>query len=177
MTTIAVKDGIMACDSCWTDCHGLAMTMKNKIVRLRSGALLGEAGDNDSREMVALLQDVKRAEDIPHASRLSEMKIDYVAVLLLPNGDVWMISVERDQTVEEAYHAGAWPLTRNGAACGSGGQIAIGAMCHGATAKEAVQIAASYDPNSKLPVHEVSLLPLPTVLKGKRHGNRKPKIS
>lgn len=161
MTTIAYKSGIMACDSCWTDCYGLASTSLTKIVRLRSGALIGEAGDLDTREMLALLQDVKKFSDIPYANKLAEMKIDYAALLVLPNNEVYMISIENDQAVEETYKAAVWRVTKNGTAVGSGGQIAIGAMRAGRDAREAVGIACNEDPNSKSPVHVVSLLPLP----------------
>ena len=67
MTTIACKDGVMACDSCWTDANWLHSTTLTKIIRLKSGALLGEAGDNDSRAVVKLLQNCKKFDQVPTA--------------------------------------------------------------------------------------------------------------
>jgi S-methylmethionine-dependent homocysteine/selenocysteine methylase len=153
VTTIAVKDGEMACDSCWTDCNWLYGTSMNKITRLKSGALLGEAGDNDSRAVVKLLQNCKTFDQLPTAIELSDCKVDYAALILFPDGTMAQISIEHDQTVEEAYHGGAWPVNRGCSAVGTGAAVAIGAMRAGKSAREAVAIACGEDPNSKLPVH------------------------
>lgn len=157
MTTIACKDRIMACDSCWTDSNSLVGTSKNKIVKLKSGALLGEAGDNDSRAVVKLLQNVKNFDQMPTALELAACCVDYAAVILFPNGDMAQIAIERDKTVEMAYIAGAWPVNRGMTAVGSGAEVAIGAMAAGKSASQAVAIACQWDPNSKLPVHEIAI--------------------
>lgn len=159
MTTIAAKDGIMCSDSCWTDSNWLQGTSANKITRLKSGALLGEAGDNDSRAVVKLLQNVKSFDQLPSALDLAECKVDYAAVMLFPTGEMAQITIERDQTVEMAYIAGAWPVNRGCTAVGSGAAVAMGAMKAGKTAREAVAIACDLDPNSKLPVHSMSCEP------------------
>lgn len=153
MTTIACKDGVMACDSCWTDCNDMIGTSKNKITRLKSGALLGEAGDNDSRAVQALLQNVKNFEQMPSAKEIANCEVDYSAIILFPNGEVAQISIERQHTAWETYVANAFPTNRACTAVGSGGHIAVGCMISGKTAREAVALTCGWDPHSKLPVH------------------------
>jgi hypothetical protein len=153
MTTIACKDGLMACDSGWTDENGYFATSLTKIVELRSGALLGEAGDNDSRAVQALLQNVKSFAEMPSALQLAETKIDYAAVILFPDGEMAQVSVGRSSHGPSEFVGGAWPVNRGLTAVGSGAGVAIGAMLAGKSAAEAVTFACDADPNSKLPVH------------------------
>jgi len=163
MTTIAVKDGWMACDSCWTDANWLHGTSLTKITRLKSGALLGEAGDNDSRAVVKLLQSVKTFDQMPAALELAATKVDCASLLMFPNGDVAMITIDLQENTSDLIHkAGAWLVNRGGAAVGTGAAVAIGAMDAGKSAREAVEIACRRDPNSKAPVHSVALKPSPT---------------
>lgn len=159
MTCIAVKDGVMSSDSCWTDSNELFGTSMNKIIRLKSGALLGEAGDNDSRAVVKILQNVKCFEQMPTALELADCKVDYAAVILFPNGEMAQISISLDQTVEEAYHAGTWIVNRGSTAVGSGAEIAVGAMRAGKSSREAVAIACEVVPSCKLPVHSYEIEP------------------
>ena len=160
MTTIAVKAGVMACDSCWTDSNWLHGTSLSKITRLESGALLGEAGDNDSRAVVRLLQNIKSFAQMPTALKLAGCCVDYVGLIMFPNGDVASISIEREMLGELSYTANAWKVNRGGAAVGTGAAVAIGAMDAGKSAREAVEIACRRDPHSKLPVHSVALKPI-----------------
>lgn len=154
MTTIACKDGTMACDSCWTDSNDVQGTSLTKIIRLKSGALLGEAGDNDSRAVVKLLQSVKNFDQMPTALELAACCVDYLAIILFANGSMAQISITRcGEAGEMSYVAGAWPVNRGCTAVGSGAQLAIGAMKAGKTAREAVMVSCDSDPNSKLPVH------------------------
>ncbi len=156
MTTIAVKDGVMACDSCWLDDNEVHSTSLTKITRLKSGALLGEAGDVDSRAMVRLLQNVKTFEQVPLSADLAATNLaDYAGLLLFPSGKVAMLSVSRSSTTG-GCSAGAHEVNRGGAAVGSGAGIAVGAMDSGKSAREAVEIACRRDPYSKAPVHAMS---------------------
>src|SRR5690349_4811210 len=97
MTTIALKSGIMACDSSWTDCDDVVQTLHNKIVRLSSGALLGESGDNDSRHVHDLLDRVKCFDRLPYAQAFAECKVDYAAILAFQNGEVAIIEIEHNE--------------------------------------------------------------------------------
>jgi hypothetical protein len=154
MTTIACKSGVMACDSCWTDGNDLQGTSMTKVIRLKSGALLGEAGDNDSRAVVKLLQSVKTFEQMPTALELAACCVDYAAIILFPNMTMAQILIMRHGAEGElSYTAQAWPVNRGCSAVGSGAAVAIGAMKAGRSAREAVAISCDTDPNSKLPVH------------------------
>lgn len=144
----------MACDSCWTDVNGYAGTLKNKITRLKSGALLGEAGDNDSRAVADLLQKVKSFAHMPTAKELAACQVDYAAIILFPDGDMAQISIEKEGTSETSYKAQAYPVNRGMSAVGSGGPLALGYMGADKTAAEAVAFATEWDRNSMLPVHD-----------------------
>jgi hypothetical protein len=156
MTTIAYKAGLMACDSCWTgdDMHGMS---QSKIIRLSSGALLGGSGDNDSREIHALLDKVKSAKQLPTRTQLAALRASFSGLLVLPNGSIFKISADFGEK-EPGSDYGIWPVGRRGiAAAGSGGHLAIGAMAAGKSALEAVAIACAWDINSRLPVHSLAL--------------------
>lgn len=162
MTTIACKVvngvGEMACDSCWTDSNEFVGTSMNKILRLKSGALIGEAGDNDSRAVQKILQNVKNFEQMPTALELAACCVDYAAVILFPNNTMAQISITRyNENGEMSYVAAAWPVNRGCSAVGTGAGPALGAMRAGKSAREAVAIACDLDPNSKLPVHSYQI--------------------
>ena len=156
MTTIAWKDNIMAADSCWTG-DDLHETSQTKIIRLSSGALLGGSGDNDSREIHALLDKVKSVKQMPTRTQLAALRASFSGLLVLPNGSVFKISADFGEKEADSDY-GIWPVGRRGiAAAGSGGHLAIGAMAAGKSAPEAVAIACAWDINSRLPVHSVPL--------------------
>lgn len=158
MTTIAYKDGIMACDSCWTG-DEMQETSQSKIVRLSSGALLGGSGDNDSREIHQLLDKVKTAKQLPQRTQLAALRVSFSGLLVLRSGAVFKISADFGEKETDSDY-GIWPVGRRGmAAAGSGGHLAIGAMAAGKSAREAVAIACGWDINSRLPVHALELKP------------------
>jgi hypothetical protein len=173
MTTIACKDGHIACDSCWTDTNWVAGTLRNKITHLRSGALLGEAGDNDSRAVVKLLQNVQSFDQIPDARTLAACQVDYAAIILFPDGEMAQIAIERDGDTGAIYKAQAYPVNRGMTAVGSGAQLALGFMGAGRTAAEAVAFAAEWDPNSKVPVHDFTCDPPSPPERASRKTQRK----
>jgi hypothetical protein len=153
----------MACDSCWThgDTHVASLI---KITRLSSGALLGQAGDNDCRAMVALLDKIKDPRKLPTKIELAATKDDFMGLLALPNnGGVWIVASgpvdEAGWPVADSYdqreEVGIWPATTMGgyAAVGSGYDHALAAMDAGATAKQAVEIACRRNINCRAPVH------------------------
>lgn len=153
MTTIACKDRVMACDSSWTNGSDIVATLANKIVRLSSGALLGEAGDNDSRHVRILLDKVKTFDKMPLSKELAELKLDYAAIILFPNGEMAEILIEY---IKE-WRAQAWKVNRGFAAVGTGSHLAIGHMGAGRSAAQAVQFSCTWDPYSKLPTHVTTL--------------------
>lgn len=157
MTTIAYKQGLMACDSCWT-LDDTQVTSLSKITRLSSGALLGQAGDNDARDMEFFLDKIKLLRNIPTRRALIELKLDFHGLWVLPAGNIVRVSCREDPL---AYHdeVGFTPISRKIAACGSGSDLAMGAMQVGATAREAVAVAAEFDINTRGPFHVVRLKP------------------
>ncbi len=183
MTCIAWRAGVMACDSCWTygDTHVASLI---KIKRLSSGALLGQAGDNDARNMEALLDKVRDWRKLPTKQELAATKDNFMGLLAIPKGGVWVIASgpvdEVGWPVSDSYdereEIGIWPATTIGgyAATGSGADYALAAMDAGATARQAVEIACKRNINCRLPVHVRKLFDLHYPAPRKRHG-RNPK--
>jgi hypothetical protein len=157
MTTIAYKAGIMACDSCWT-IGDQQVTALTKIVRLPSGGLLGQAGDNDAREMIDFLGKIKSAKGLPYRKALLELRCEFAGILVLPTGQVFKITC-REDPLDYKDEVGFTPITRKYAACGSGNEYAIGAMAAGLCARDAVRIAAEHDINTRGPIHVMRLKP------------------
>lgn len=156
MTTIAYRRGIMACDSAWSDENDSFQTLQNKMVRLSSGAVLGEAGDNDSRHVHQLLDKVKSFDKMPSALELSVIKLNYTALIAFPNGEVAIIACEHEDSSKE-WRGRAYKVTRGFAAIGSGGQFAIGFMGADNSARDAVAFACQFDPFSRPPIHTMSV--------------------
>jgi len=155
MTTIAYKDGTIACDSCWTYMETQVVSA-SKITRLSSGGLLGQAGDNDGREMVTFLDKIKSPKQLPTRSALMELGISFVGVLVLPRGHAFMVA-SRENPKDFDDECGIWECNRGFIATGSGSDIALGAMAAGKSAADAVKIACKFDINSRLPVHVLKL--------------------
>lgn len=160
MTVITYRHGLMACDSAWSY-NDLHVVSHIKIIRLKSGALLGSAGDNDSRAVYDLLQKVTKAKQLPSAKALKETSVDYAGILVLPSGEAWHIAIE--QSSDKDGESGVWPaLTKwDFAAEGCGRRAAIGAMFHDpqCSAERAAWVAAnSGDPHCAPPIHVVPLI-------------------
>jgi hypothetical protein len=135
-----------------------------KIHRLRSGALLGSAGDNDCRAMIELLDNVKDPKKLPTRIELAATKLDYIGLIAFQRGGVWVISTGRtneagfpdvDSVDDETEDFGCWPATTIGgyAAVGSGGEHALVAMDAGATAREACDYVCRRVTSCRPPVH------------------------
>jgi hypothetical protein len=172
MTCIAWRAGWMACDSCWT--YGdTQVASLIKIKRLTSGALLGQAGDNDCRAIETLLDRIKDPAKFPSKVELAATKDDFMGLWVLQRGGVYVVSIGRvDETgwPVDGEEVGIWPAASMGgyAAVGSGSDLALAAMDAGASARHAVEIACRRNINCRLPVH---LLPL-HVKRVKPNGRR-----
>lgn len=159
MTTIAYRDGTMACDSCWQANH-VQTTSMTKIVRLASGALFGSSGDGDIRTLQVLLDRVKDFGKMPSRAELSALKCEVDGILVLPHGHIMMISIApggADHNNFDHFDAQIWPANRGLAAVGSGAELALGAMAAGKNARSAVAIACRFDIHSRLPVHVMNI--------------------
>lgn len=161
MTTVVFKDGVMACDSCYSYMNTVD-TLSRKIYRLKSGGLLGQAGANDGREIVRLLDKVRNYREMPLLSKLLEIRVDFLGLLILPSGRKFkiattFISPDNWDTDLEKEDFGCWEVEMPFTAIGSGGDVALGAMAAGCNARQAVAIACRYDINSRPPIHSMNL--------------------
>jgi ATP-dependent protease HslVU (ClpYQ) peptidase subunit len=165
MTVIAWRAGVMACDSCWS--YGdTQVASLIKIKRLSSGALLGQSGDNDARAMEHLLDKIKDPKKLPTRDELAKTLVDFMGLLALPKGGVFVISsgpVDQAGWPTDKGDVGVWPATSMGgyAAVGAGSDHALAAMDAGATAKEAVVIACRRNLSCRAPVHAIKLAAKP----------------
>lgn len=163
MTTIAYKDGIIACDSAWSYNGGVSSSAK-KLIRLRkSGALIGLTGGNDVREVIALFERITTVRGLPSYGELAAVKVDSGGLLILPPTRKRPPRIFKFSTTnknldhEDADDLGLWEISLPIAAAGSGGDYATGAMAAGKTAAQAVAIACRWDMASKPPVHWVKV--------------------
>jgi hypothetical protein len=149
----------------------MLVTRRNKIIRLPSGALLGEAGDADTRHVQALFAHVKTPRSLPTRKQLSEMQVDYAAILVLPNGRVYHVEIDHDD--KKGWTASLFEIVEGYHAVGSGEQHAITAMDCLKSAKDAVVLATRRNMSCRPPVHAVPLKKPPRALKAKPKGKRK----
>lgn len=137
MTTIAVRDGVMAAD---TQSTGSFHQRVKKIARLPDGSLVGTAGNTDECQ--------KAIEWLRSDGSTARPKIPGAYLIFLrPNGSIWLA----EGTFEPFRILGKF------SAIGSGGAIAMGAMEAGATAAEAVRIASRHDGNTSGPFNTLAL--------------------
>lgn len=154
----------MACDSCWSDGDTQAASLI-KIKRLSSGALLGQAGDNDCRGIEALLDKITDPKKLPTRDMFAATRESFKGLLALPRGGVWVISCgrvdEQGYPTDDDEDYGVWPATSMGgyAATGSGADYALSAMdAHpSVTAAKAVEVAIRRNLACRGPVHVVHL--------------------
>lgn len=134
MTTIAVKDGVMAADrQCTNTNYGTKWKCKSKIWRIKPTLafpfefIVGfSGGTNDMLSMIDWFENP--TQRIPRTANTG-------GLVLKPDGSIWTFNNPRQwMAVNEPYFA-----------IGSGTDYARGAMAHGATAKQAVQTASRYD--------------------------------
>jgi hypothetical protein len=160
LTIICYKDGILACDSAWSEDQYL-VTRATKIVRLPSGALLGEAGDDDSRAFRELLARVKTPGGLPSRKQLLELQMDYCAILVLPKGRIFHIQVDEPNDENKLTHwtGGLFEIGESYHAIGSGKEHGITALECGRSARDAVYAAIRRHNQCRAPVHTLSLTP------------------
>lgn len=159
MTVIAYKDGVMACDSAWSEDSQLLITRATKIFRLPSGALIGEAGGNDTRAFHDLLKNVKTPRQLPSRMQLMALQMDYTAILVLPKGRVFQVEVVEPEEHKSHWQAGVYEITEGFHAIGSGHEHAITALECKRSAREAVYAAIRRNNQCRPPVHQLELNP------------------
>lgn len=158
----------MAADSRSSD-DGRHTTTCQKIFRLKSGALLGTCGDDDARDIINLLDNVIDESKIPPRETLANLKIDGGYLLILPNKQIWYISIGvREYSSSDEWYGEAYRIMEPFAAIGSGSHLAIGALEFGASASEAVSCACKWDLYSSPPVTQQELTPFQEKTKTKK---------
>lgn len=140
MTTIAVRDGVMACDSLAID--GSTRIMCEKIYRMPDGTILGGAGSSAAIE--AFLTARRKGES---CTLTEEDRKSFVVAVLHPDGSIMRWEDERcGWKVLDGFHA-----------IGSGAQAAMAAMHMGADAVKAVEIAKLVNADTGGPVVSMSI--------------------
>jgi hypothetical protein len=174
MTVIAYCKGIMACDSMWGDDNDMLLTRRTKLTRLSSGAIIGEAGDDDSRHVIELLSKVKTPAGLPSREALLKLAIDYDAVLVFPSGRIFSISIGAPEHGERDYWtAGLFEVSESYYAVGHGAAHAFTAMECGKSAHDAIRLACRRDLMCREPIHMMHLIPpAKTKSKSKAKGKK-----
>lgn len=161
MTTVAYKDGKMASDSAWTMGNKFIKSA-TKLLRLKSGAIIGGAGDNDHRDILPLLQTVRKFDDFPRRADLINMRIDLEIIIALPNGEVYVLTT-REKEDDYDTEVGVVEIPSKVISVGSGWELALAYMDAGHSAYNAVSYAIRRDPNSRFPIHQLELKRKPNV--------------
>lgn len=151
MTVIAYsrRSGVMAADSRCSDDGGYHLTTCRKIVRLRSGALLGIAGDGDARDMQEILEDAT-PEDLPSRGELVQLAGEYRAILAFKTA-CFLLTVEW-QSESSNWYAEVIPIEDDYVCVGTGAPFAYGALDAGANVSDAVGAACKRDLKCGLPI-------------------------
>lgn len=155
MTVIAYssKHRIMAADSRCAADEAYHFTSVQKLHCLKSGALLGLAGDMDLRDVVALFERA-RPRKMPTRAQIAELKADFDGLIVFPNGQLFSVTggwMETDSTNAE-WRGEVLAVRDTFAAIGSGAAYAYGAMESGATPTKAVWAACRRDVMCAAPV-------------------------
>ena len=159
MTTIAYKNGLMAADSACSDEEQILSNRAQKIYRLKSGGLLGHAGDADNRQLIDLLDDVKTPKGLPSRPDIIKTFLNFSAILVLPKGKVYHVFLDapHEESANGRWDGGLYEISDGYFAVGSGAVSALSAMDAGASARDAVLIACKRDFYTRSPVHVVPL--------------------
>lgn len=142
MTVICYRSEIMASDGRVTEDSSIFSNKHKKIFRLKSGGLLGTAGDADDRDVVTLLDKCKGK--LPTHKQLLSLEMEMSAILAQPDGKVYVLEAGKEEK-EERWVAAIFEINEPFIAVGSGSAWAMGAMDRGATAEQAVKTAIKYN--------------------------------
>jgi ATP-dependent protease HslVU (ClpYQ) peptidase subunit len=146
MTTVAYRDGILACDSLVTWGPTLMPCKMKKIHKLPNGALFGFCGSLELGEIMRRsLISIGQADGVLEDRRDLD-KENFEGVLIQPNGETMFFENRSWIYLEVPYFA-----------MGSGKEHAYGAMHVGASAKQAVKASKALDPGTGGRIHWLSI--------------------
>lgn len=162
MTVIAYKDGVLACDSLWSD-GDIRATFKTKIRKLSNGLYVGTSGDNDDRAIIKLISDIEVTDDLsiddfPSVAQLQELNQSMSMLIIHPRSDtnkIYVISTTNSGSESEGEGNSVYEITQDFYAVGSGSHVALGAMAAGANAEEACKIASRFEMHCMEPIHSL----------------------
>ncbi len=137
MTTVAVRDGVMAAD---TQLSAGTIHRVQKVFELPGGGCVGGCGEWSKAYAAISWLLGGRQGDAPEFENAE-------LVILKPDGTVW-IACERFPE---------FPILDNVAAIGCGSAAAMALMHHGLSAKDAVRATCKTDPGSSEPVQVYKL--------------------
>ncbi len=137
MTTIAVRDGIMAADSAIVD-GGICVGSVPKLHRISCG-VMGGAGKWSEVLMFRDWLDECGPDPKTFPDKIRDT--DTSVLLLCKDGRLLCLEGRSQWEIDAPYQA-----------IGTGFQIALGAMAAGASAERAVEIACDLDVNARRPV-------------------------
>ena len=134
MTTIAVRDGVMAADTIGHNAEKLCRS--KKLFRISNGEVIGFTGVWMDGKLFVDWYDKGADRDKPPQWRTQgDEKVDFKALVLTADGVYeWSYELVADQVLDDFW------------AIGSGSPAALAAMHCGQSAQEAVYIAMRIDP-------------------------------
>lgn len=140
MTAIAWDGKEMCSDSLEAFNTGEVLGYTQKLFRLRSGGILGTAGDGDCREVIELFQDVETQKDLPSKKDMIKTGTNFEGLLWLPDRTMNYVSISWDADAK-GYEAGISGVLGKMAVAGCGGPYALGVMKAGGTARDGIKAA------------------------------------
>ena len=141
MTTIAVRDGVMASDS---RCERYAVVGTYQKLFRRPYGIVGYAGNIQDTEALLRWYDAGASIDkpLPRFVIYKDEEPSCTLLILENSGAIKFVSrYLHVETLEDEFFA-----------IGSGSEIAMGAMAHGASAEEAIEIAIRLNPGTGGPI-------------------------
>lgn len=159
MTTIAWDGDILAADS-YLSKGSLVLSTCKKLFRMKSGALIGTAGDGDHRKLLKMLNNVRVEKDFPSHDILKEVEQDIEFLIILPNKQVFDLALDPPKKgADDDWIVNLDEIEGGYAAIGSGRYSAITALDLGFTAREAVEAGIRRDIYSGPPIRTMRLRP------------------
>lgn len=156
MTCIVWDGKTLAADSLEAFENGIRLGNCKKIFRLKSGGMIGTAGDSDARAIIALVENIKDENDLPSKAELEATKVDGEFLLVLPDKSVFMIICNALGDARERFMGSVLPV-KGPIAVGHGEDYARAAMAMGASAADAVKTACKFSLFCGLPVQSMKL--------------------
>lgn len=150
MTTIAVRDGVIAADTLVTY-NGNGHMMKGLKLFLAGRFAVGIAGE------IRYKTPIKNWLESPPENDSEVPRLwddEWNAILMDAQGKAYVLLADAIQIIEFPYFS-----------IGSGSDIALGAMAMGASAREAIEIASRFDNCTNGLVESISTEDLQTYLK------------